>query len=174
MDHNFQMEESFSNNDRFHQKYLLRCVELAKKALEAGDKPFGSILVNKEGTILAEARNRVNEIHSLSHPEFELAQWALENLTPIERKQSILYTSGEHCPMCAGANGWAGIGKIVYASSAAQLSIWLKGLQINDLPLNLIPIQEIIKDVEIVGPFESFYHQIKTLHFQYYSRQKKI
>jgi len=25
-----------------------------------------------------------------------------------------MYTSGEHCPMCAAAHGWVGIGKLVY------------------------------------------------------------
>ena len=46
--------------------FLSLCVDLAEEALEAGDKPFGSILVDKEGTILAQARNRINELNALA------------------------------------------------------------------------------------------------------------
>jgi len=38
--------------------YLRRCVELAAEAVEAGDFPFGSVLVAADGTVLAEDRNR--------------------------------------------------------------------------------------------------------------------
>jgi len=30
-------------------------------------------------------------------------------MTPAERLQATVYTSGEHCPMCAAAHGWAGL-----------------------------------------------------------------
>ena len=46
------------------EKYLRRCLELAAQSVEAGDEAFGSILVNAQGEIIAEARNRVNEIQS--------------------------------------------------------------------------------------------------------------
>ena len=38
--------------------HLRRCVELATEAVEAGDFPFGSVLVAEDGTVLAEDRNR--------------------------------------------------------------------------------------------------------------------
>jgi tRNA(Arg) A34 adenosine deaminase TadA len=38
--------------------HLRRCVELATEAVEAGDFPFGSVLVAENGTVLAEDRNR--------------------------------------------------------------------------------------------------------------------
>ncbi len=40
-------------------RHLRRCVELATKALEEGDEPFGSVLVAADGTVLAEDHNRV-------------------------------------------------------------------------------------------------------------------
>ena len=45
--------------DDLAMKHLQRCVELANEALEAGDEPFGSILVSGDGMVLAEARNAV-------------------------------------------------------------------------------------------------------------------
>lgn len=35
-------------------RYLRRCVELATEALDAGDEPFGSVLVGGDGSVLAE------------------------------------------------------------------------------------------------------------------------
>ena len=42
--------------------HLRRCVELAAEALDAGDEPFGSLLVDIVGVVRAEDRNRVNSI----------------------------------------------------------------------------------------------------------------
>ena len=39
-------------------RHLQRAVELAAAALEAGDDPFGSLLVARDGTVLAEELNR--------------------------------------------------------------------------------------------------------------------
>ena len=110
------------------------------------------MLVNAKDEVLAEARNRTNEINNLAHPEIELAYWAAEWLTEEERKQTILYTSGEHCPMCAAAHGWVGLGKIVYLSSGQQLSEWMDEMNVPPAPIRMVPIQEIAPEVEVVGP----------------------
>ncbi len=65
-------------------------MELAAEALEAGDEPFGSVLVAADGTILAEERNRVGSGDRTRHPEFALARWAAENMTPGERAAARL------------------------------------------------------------------------------------
>ena len=58
-------------------RYLRRCVKLATEAVEAGDFPFGSVLVAEDGTVLAEDRNReLSAGDPTRHPEFELARWA--------------------------------------------------------------------------------------------------
>jgi tRNA(Arg) A34 adenosine deaminase TadA len=81
---------------------------IAIKALEEGDEPFGSVRVAENGTILAEDHNRVSSGDRTRHPEFELARWAAVNMTPRERAAATVFTSGEHCPMCAAAHGWVG------------------------------------------------------------------
>ena len=43
-----------------------------------------------------------------------------------ERAGATVYTSGEHCPMCAAAHGWVGLGRVVYVASSAQLAGWLE------------------------------------------------
>lgn len=47
--------------------YLRRCVELATEALEAGDEPFGSVLVDGDGRVLHEDRNRANTVDATYH-----------------------------------------------------------------------------------------------------------
>ena len=99
-------------------KYLRRCVDLARAALEVGDEPFGSVLVSADGDVLMEDHNHVAGGDHTQHPEFALARWAANHMTPEERSRATVYTSGEHCPMCAAAHGWVGLGRIVYASSS--------------------------------------------------------
>jgi hypothetical protein len=79
-------------------RHLQRAVELATAALEAGDDPFGSLLVARDGTVLAEELNReASSGDPTAHPEFALARWATANLSAPERLASTVYTSGEHC-----------------------------------------------------------------------------
>ena len=110
----------------FDQKYLRRCLELAKEAMEAGDEAFGSVLVNEGAEFIAEARNRGNEKTILAHPEIDLAYWAAEHLSEEQRAKTTMYTTGEHCPMCAAAHGWVGLGALVHLSSAKQFGAWQK------------------------------------------------
>ena len=149
-------------------EHLRQCLTLAHEALAAGDEPFGSILVNDQDEVIAEARNRVNELNRLAHPELELAHWAANHLSPEERRQTRMYTTGEHCPMCAAAHGWVGLGEIVYLSSAAQLTQWLAELGTPAAPIHFKPVQEIIADIAVKGPATGeLLEEIKQLHIQY-------
>jgi len=145
-------------------QHLRRCVELAAEALEAGDEPFGSVLVAADGRVLAEDRNRVGTGDRTRHPEFELARWAAANLTPEERAAATVYTSGEHCPMCAAAHGWVGLGRIVYVSSSEQLAGWLAELGIPAPPVRPLPIREVVPSVAVEGPVPGLAEQVRDLH----------
>lgn len=102
--------------------HLRRCIELAAAARARGDRPFGSLLIAGDGTVLREEMNcEVSESDVTGHPELTLARWASQNLTPEERAAATMYTSCEHCPMCAAAHYWAGIGRLVFALSGEQL-----------------------------------------------------
>lgn len=153
-------------------KHLKRCVELAKIALEKGDEPFGSVLVSAEGEVLFEDHNHVASGDHTQHPEFAIARWAAQNMTPEERKKATVYTSGEHCPMCSAAHGWVGLGRIVYASSSKQLSEWLKELGVPPGPVRTLPIQEIVRDADVDGPVPELAAQVRELHRQFYAKKQ--
>lgn len=142
--------------------HLRRCIELATDALDAGDEPFGSVLV-AGGEALAEDRNRTAEGDQTRHPEFALARWAAENLTPEERESATVYTSGEHCPMCSAAHAWVGLGRIVYASSAREMAIWRAELGVAPAPVRNLPVSEVAPGVAVDGPVPELAEQVHEL-----------
>ncbi|MFF5015141.1 nucleoside deaminase [Streptomyces sp. NPDC001165] len=144
--------------------HLRRCVELAREALEAGDEPFGSVLVAADGTVLAEDRNRVAAGDRTRHPEFEPARWAAAHLTPAERAAATVYTSGEHCPMCAAAHAWVGLGRIVYVASSGQLAAWLTELGVPTAPVRALPVCEVAPGVAVEGPVPELVDEVRDLH----------
>lgn len=150
--------------------HLKRCVDLARKALELGDEPFGSILVSAEGNVLFEDHNHVAGGDHTQHPEFAIARWAAENMTPEERAKATVYTSGEHCPMCSAAHGWVGLGRIVYASSSQQLAEWLEGLGVAPSKVYNLSIQQVIRDAVVDGPVPELAQEVYALHRQLHQK----
>ncbi|GBG06938.1 tRNA-specific adenosine deaminase [Paenibacillus agaridevorans] len=153
-------------------KHLRRSIELAAISLEKGDEPFGSVLVSAEGEVLAEDHNHVASGDHTQHPEFALARWAASNLTPEERSKATVYTSGEHCPMCAAAHGWVGLGRIVYVCSSEQLVQWLSEMGVAPSRVRNLPIQDVIRDTPIDGPVPELAEQVRQLHIQFYARNR--
>jgi len=152
--------------------HLLRCVALAEEALAAGDAPFGSVLVDENGNVLKEDRNRVNSVDKTYHPEIELARWAAKNLTPEQRRNTTMYTSGEHCPMCSAAHGWAELGKVVYIHSTDQLTQWHKEFGLGESRVSQLPIQTIAPAVQVEGPIDDLAPKMYELHKAYVTAEK--
>ena len=144
--------------------HLRRCVALAADALEAGDEPFGSVLVDGDGQVLCEDRNRANTVDPTYHPEIAVAKWAAQHMTVAARAKAVVYTSGEHCAMCAAAHAWAGLGRIVYVSSSKQLTEWLLEMNVKSTsPINTFSIQDIAPNIPVSGPVAGLDKEIKAL-----------
>ena len=150
-----------TDNDKQH---LQRCIELAAEALAAGDEPFGSVLVDADGMVMNEDRNRANTVDATYHPEIAVARWAAKNMTLEARAQATVYTSGEHCAMCSAAHAWAGLGRIVYISSSKQLGEWMAEMGVESTsPINSLSIQEVAPNVPVEGPVAGLDEQVKAL-----------
>ncbi|MBX7455121.1 nucleoside deaminase [Mycolicibacterium sp. 3033] len=149
---------------------LRRCVDLARKALEAGDEPFGSILVDADGEVLFADHNHVAGGDATRHPELAIALWAVEHLTPQERAEATVYTSGEHCPMCAAAHAWVGLGRIVYAASSAQLTGWLQAWDAPAPPVAALPVSAIAPGIPVDGPALELADTMKALYERAFRR----
>lgn len=159
--------------------YLSRAVELAKEAMLAGDAPFGSVLVNADGDIIREDRNRTvtgekgdNKADATLHPEFTLARWAQLNLSAVERAGCTVYTSGEHCPMCAAAHAYCGLGPIVYATSSSLYAAWQEEYGFTKHAVAPLPINQVAPNIKLRGPHEDLSNEVKKLHAERWEKQK--
>jgi len=151
--------------------HLTRCVDLAEEAVDAGDEPFGSLLVSADGEVLVEDRNRVGGGDGTAHPELALARWAGAHLPVEERASATAYTSGEHCPMCAAAHGWAGLGRIVVATTTEQLQQWRREDSDDDAdddaagsPVAPLPVSAVLPGAVVDGPAPQLADRVRSLH----------
>lgn len=152
--------------------HLRRSIELATEALEAGDEPFGSVLVAGDGQVLHEDRNRANSVDATYHPEIAVAQWAAKHMTAEARAQAVVYTSGEHCAMCSAAHAWSGLGRIVYVSSSKQLDEWMQEMGVkSSSPINSLSIQEVAPNVPVEGPIPGLDAEVKMLQQRAFQRR---
>ena len=158
---------------RIDEGHLRRCVELATQALENGDDPFGSVLVDADGATLAEALNREqSDRDPTAHPELALVRWAIAHLTPDQRATTTVYTSGEHCPMCAAAHGWSGLGRVVAAASAAQLAEWRASWGSAGRPGEPDAVHSHRARVDVIAPVAPFDAQMHDVHRRARARTK--
>lgn len=132
---------------------LHRTVELAITAVRAGDRPCGALLVDGHGGILLEDNTR--------HPGLRLARWAVVHLSPGQRRSAVVYTATEYCPRCAAAHARAGLGRVVYASSATQLSAWYRSW---GAPTRAVATHPVAGD----GPAPVFTEVLRDLHHWHY------
>ena len=135
--------------------HLRACVVLAREAFVAGDGPFGTVLVDADGTVLWTGRNHDGSGDETQHPELAVAQWSA-SLSPEVRAACTVYTSGEHCQM--------GLGRIVYAVSSERLLAWRQAWGSAQLVVNVLPINAIAPHVPVDGPAPELEEELRTLH----------
>jgi tRNA(Arg) A34 adenosine deaminase TadA len=144
--------------------HLRRAVELAREAADAGDGPFGSVLVDAAGTERFADHNREESTGDATrHPEFEIVRWAVAHLTPDERAAATVYTSGEHCAMCAAAHAWVGLGRIVYVASAHQIAAWRAAVGAAPSPVAALPITTVAPGLIVEGPVDQLVDEVRVL-----------
>ena len=104
------------------ERHLVTAIELARRSREAGNHPFGSLLVDPDGNVVLEAENTVvTGRDPTGHAELNLVRAAGSQFDSAFLQGCTLYTSTEPCAMCAGAIYWSAIGRVVYALSSETL-----------------------------------------------------
>ena len=130
-------------------RWLGRCVELAGQVLDAGDEPFGSVLVSSDGRALFEDHNHVAGGDNTAHPEFAIARWSVTNLSPEER---------------AAAHAWVGLGRIVFAVSSAQLTQRLIEWRALLPPVAPLPVTAVAPHLVADGPAPQYRDAMMALY----------
>jgi hypothetical protein len=72
--------------------------------------------------------------------------------------------------MCAAAHGWVGLGRIVYASSSAQLTQWLAEAGAPPPPVLPLPVQQVAPGVLVQGPADDLAGEVRLLQLAAYAR----
>ena len=138
------------------EKLLRLSFDVAKRARESGDHPFGSILADAEGNVLMEQGNGYTSEGGdrTAHAERILASRAAKKYDVEFLQGCTLYTSAEPCAMCAGAIYWAGIGRVVFGQTEKALKEQTGDHEENptlDLPCHIV-FEAGQRPTEIVGP----------------------
>lgn len=83
-------------------EYLAAAIEEAKRGMDSGGVPIGSVLV-LDGDIVGRGHNRQNQLQSIiRHAEMDCIDNA-GSLKSADYRRSVLYTTLSPCDMCAGA-----------------------------------------------------------------------
>ena len=131
--------------------------------------PFGAIITDKEGNIVAKGNNKVLKNNDpTAHAEIVAIRNACSKLNTYDLSEYILYTSCEPCPMCLSVIIWSNIKEVYYActkNDAAEIGFrddmiyeYLKGNN-----KDLINLKQIDRD-ECIELFEEYKKQGKTIY----------
>ena len=95
---------------------MRRCLKLGRIALENGDAPVGSLIVQND-EIIAEGIEAVKSKNDpTAHAEIVAVRAACEKLATLDLSDCSLYTNIEPCWMCAYAIRQTQIKRIVFGS----------------------------------------------------------
>ena len=151
-------------------EHLKHSIELANEAVSEGNHPFGAVLVDGNGNILAVGKNSYSVDRGPGHAETNLARDAARLFDIETLRGSTLYTSVEPCSMCASTIYWAEIGAVVFGMTERRL-----GELTGEDPEN--PTQDLEcrvifesgrRRVEVRGPYQELEETIAAQHQAYW------
>ena len=97
--------------------YMKQALAEARKAFAEDEVPIGAIIVCND-RIIARAHNLTETLNDVTaHAEMQAITAAAANIGGKYLNQCTLYVTVEPCPMCAGAIGWAQMGRVVYGAT---------------------------------------------------------
>lgn len=98
------------------EKFMRQAIAEARAALDEEEVPIGAVIVC-DGRIIGRGHNRVEALQDpTAHAEMQALTAATETLGGKYLPRCTLYVTVEPCIMCAGAIGWAQVGRIVWGA----------------------------------------------------------
>ncbi len=134
--------------------FIRIAIDVARKARDNGNHPFGAILVDQNGQVIAKAENTVVTTQDCTaHAELNLVRIASKQYSSDFLSRCTLYTSTEPCPMCSGAIFWANIRRVVFGLSEQGLYDLVPNDSEDILLLSCRDVyQHGKKSIEVIGP----------------------
>jgi tRNA(Arg) A34 adenosine deaminase TadA len=106
---------------------LHQAITLAHQARQAGERPFGAVLV-LDGKVVAEAQDQCSALHDpTAHAELRLISAFCQKNGVFDLAGTTIYTCAEPCVMCSGAIKWAGVSRVVFSVSQAMVQTFSGG-----------------------------------------------
>lgn len=100
------------------ENLMREAIRLASENVVNGGGPFGAVIADKDGNIVATGVNRVTDSHDpTAHAEVSVIRAATAKLKTFNLEGCSIYSSCEPCPMCLGAIYWAKLDKLYYGNS---------------------------------------------------------
>jgi tRNA(Arg) A34 adenosine deaminase TadA len=136
--------------------HLLRqAINLAASARAQGNHPFGALIADREGNVLAQAKNTVvTDSDVTGHAETNLIRIASRQVPTDVLAAATLYTSTEPCAMCSGAIYWSGISRVIYGMPEDGLASFTGSNPEN--PTLALPSKIVLnagqRHIEVIGP----------------------
>lgn len=141
-------------------KFMQQARDMARDGANRNDGgPFGAVIIDKDGNIIAKGNNKVIVSHDpTAHAEIVAIREASKKLNTHDLSDCILYTSCEPCPMCLSAIIWSNIKEVYYGCTkedAGNIGFrddiiydYLKGKNKDLINLKQIDREECIKTFE--------------------------
>ena len=96
-------------------RMMRRCIELSRIATTQGEFPFAALICSKDGTVLAEATNRVARDRDVTrHAELLAVSEAQKVLGQAGLAECTIYSNLEPCVMCSFPIRESRIGRVVF------------------------------------------------------------
>lgn len=101
-------------------EYLKLAVEQAKKSVNQGGFPAGSVIV-KDGKVISEGVSLGFKLNDpTSHAETSSMREACDKLKTTDLGGATLYASLQPCLMCFSVANWSGISRIVFGCKKTE------------------------------------------------------
>lgn len=98
------------------EEYMKKALEQAQAAFDKDEIPVGAVVVCRD-RIIARAHNLTETLNDVTaHAEMQVITAAADALGGKYLDVCTLYVTVEPCVMCAGAIGWAQLGRLVYGA----------------------------------------------------------
>lgn len=141
--------------DDLDRRMIRRAFDVARRASEHGNRPFGAVLVDESGEVLFEGENTVADDGDVTgHAETHVVRLATRGLSPDTLARCTMYASTEPCPMCSAAIFMGNIRRVVFGISAERLRAERGDPNAPALRLSCAEVMSRASHpVEVVGPF---------------------